>query len=69
MFNDPGATRTLDPCLKRALLYQLSYKVMRKNKDSVVNCTSHIQFAALSIWAQQDLNLRPADYESAALTN
>jgi hypothetical protein len=31
----------------------------------------NLPFAALSFdkWAQQDSNLRPADYESAALTN
>ena len=28
----------------------------------------HFAFASF-MWAQKDLNLRPADYESAALTN
>ncbi len=30
---------------------------------------SNLLFLLLKWWAQQDLNLRPADYESDALTN
>jgi hypothetical protein len=30
---------------------------------------SFSNFEAIELWALQDLNLRPADYESAALTN
>ena len=35
-------------------------------RPEVVGAKSHAEYRQ---WAQQDLNLRPSDYESAALTN
>ena len=76
---DSGGTRTLDPSIKSAVLYLLSYEViLSKNylfvltsaKLRIISQTAKYftNFFIFFLWARQDLNLHSSDYESATLT-
>ncbi len=58
-----GRDRTDDLKLAKLPLSQLSYSPDFHDR------TAHAQYADTTWWAEEDLNFRPHDYQSCALTN